>query len=173
MQADLGTLLLRKKTAVAVTDNNAKKHPGKVQNTQYNKGKAANLKIGVRDEVGNLGTASPKQGTSGNAGQAIFDNKAPEVQRLFPNTDDLSDNKIGGGTQHPVFRITEAVDSLLVRYEGSDGILEVAGTAAHKDKGEQNIRISFLGDNAASARCDVYDLQVYVQRQGWLCSHTQ
>ncbi len=156
LQADLGALTHRKGNATL----KATQHPGVLK--KYNKGAAANLKIGVRDEVGNLGTVSPKKGTSGNAGQAIFDNLAPTVSRLFPNTDDLSDNKIGGGTQHPVFRISEAADSILVRYEGSDGILEVAGTAAQKSTVGQNIRISFLGDEMLQ-QDDVYDLQVYVR----------
>ena len=165
VQENLGELLLRKKTAVAVTGNNARKHPGLVQNTQYNKGKAANLKIGVRDRVGNLGTASPKEGTSGNAGTAIFDNKAPEVERLFPNTDDLPDDlKIGGAgqTHFPVFRITEVADSILVRYEGSDGVIEVPGTADQKDDVNENIRISFIDPNDLK-QDDVYDMQVYVR----------
>ena len=165
LQVDLGELLLRKKNPVPVKGANAKKHPGKVENTKYNKGAAANLKIGVRDKVGNLATASPKKGKSGNAGTAIFDNKAPEVQRLFPNNDDLKvgGNKIGGPeqTQNPVFRITEAVDSMLVRYEGDD-ILDVAGTAAQRSTVDQNIRIPFLGDNALQEG-QVYSLEVYVK----------
>ena len=166
VQVDLGMLKQRKGTKdgdeviIATDDAN---HVGNKK--VYNAGKAANLKIGVRDRVGNLATASPKKGDSGNAGTAIFDNKAPEVQRLFPNNDDLKDsgNKIGGPeqTQNPVFRITEAVDSMLVRYEGDD-ILDIAGSAAQRSTVDQNIRFSFLGDNALQEG-QVYSLEVYVK----------
>ena len=139
------------------------KHPGVL--AAYKAGKSVNLKIVVKDEVGNLGTASPEEGTSGNAGTAIFDNKEPEVSRLFPNTTDLKDKKVGGpeDTQNPIFRISEAADSILARYDGSEeGFLDVAGLAADKSNVGKNIELLFDGDNVLQED-DVYDLQVYVE----------
>ena len=94
------------------------------------------------------------------------------LSRLFPNTADLEpyDLKIGGpeGTQHPVFRLNEAVDSILARYEGGGDILEVAGTDAQNSTVNNNIRIRFMGDNALQDG-EVYDLQVYVRDLAGQC----
>ncbi len=116
------------------------------------------LQVVVKDLVGNKGTGTPD-------GQAIFDSKAPGVMDLFPNNDALADydNKIGGPeqTQHPIFSITEKADSILVRFEG-DRRLSVAGTVAQLSQVNENIRISFLGDDAL-VDGESYDLQVYVR----------
>ena len=88
------------------------------------------------------------------------------ISKLFPNNADLEDydNKIGGpeNTQNPVFRLNEAVDSILVRYEGGGNILEVAGTDAQNATVNKNIRVSFMGDQALQDG-EIYDLQVYVR----------
>ncbi len=116
------------------------------------------LQVVAKDLVGNKGTGTPD-------GQAIFDSKAPGIIDLFPNNDALADydNKIGGSeqTQHPVFQINEKADSILVRFEG-DRRLSVAGTAAQLSMVNENIRVSFIGDNAL-VDGETYDLQVYVR----------
>ncbi len=127
----------------------------------YNKGtKTAKLTVAAYDESGNLGKATP------DGGDPIFDNLPAKLTKLFPNTDDLEpyDNKIGGpeGTQHPVFRLNEAVDSILARYEGGGNILEVAGTDAQNKIVDNNIRVRFMGDNELQDG-EIYDLQVYVR----------
>ena len=84
-------------------------------------------------------------------GKQFFDPNAPVVNDLFPNNDALADydNKIGGPeqTQHPIFSINEKADSILVRFEG-DRRLSVAGTVAQLSLVNENIRVSFLGDDA-------------------------
>ena len=116
------------------------------------------LQVVVKDLVGNKGTGTPD-------GQAIFDSKAPGVMDLFPNNDALADydNKIGGPeqTQNPVFSINEEADSILVRFEG-DRRLSVAGTVAQLSLVNENIRISFIDDDAL-VDGESYDLQVYVR----------
>ena len=106
------------------------------------------------------------KGTRPSGGDPIFDNKAAVISKLFPNNVDLAayDQKIGGpeGTQHPVFRLNEAVDSINVRYEGGGTILDVVGSDANNSTVNNNIRIKFLGDNALQ-QGEIYDLQVYVR----------
>ena len=127
----------------------------------YNKGtNTAKVTVAVTDMSGNVGKASP------DGGDPIFDNKAAVISKLFPNNDDLEDygDKIGGAenTQNPVFRLNEKVDSILVRYEGGGNILDVVGTDAQNATVNQNIRVSFMGDNALSDG-EIYDLEVYVR----------
>ena len=116
------------------------------------------LKVVVQDLAKNKGTGTPD-------GQAIFDSKAPGVIDLFPNNDALADydNKIGGPeqTQNPIFSINEEADSILVRFEGSTP-RSVAGTPDQLSMVNENIRISFIGDDAL-ADGESYDLQVYVR----------
>ena len=88
------------------------------------------------------------------------------IDKLFPNNTDLEDydDKIGGaeGTQNPVFRINEKVDSILVRYQGGETILDVVGTDAQNSTVNKNIRVRFMGDDALTDG-EIYDLQVYVR----------
>ena len=133
----------------------------------YNAGKAVTLKIVAMDNSGNSGSATPVAGTSGAAGTAIYDNLAPKITNLFPNNADLgktaAGQKIGGDSQHPVFRINEVTDSILVRYQADDGTkLDIAGTIAQEATKNQNIRVKFLGDNALVPD-EVYNLQVYAR----------
>lgn len=145
-----------------VRTDNGKNDTGKASaDNAYNKGtKTAKLTVAVTDLSGNVGRATPS------GGDPIFDNKAAAISKLFPNTADLEpyDNKIGGpeGTQHPVFRLNEAVDSILVRYEGGGGSLDVVGTDAQNATVNNNIRVSFMGDDALQDG-EIYDLQVYVR----------
>ena len=145
-----------------VRTDNGKNDTGRTSgDSAYNKGtKTAKVTVAVTDQSGNVGKATPS------GGDPIFDNKAAALTKLFPNTTDLEpyDNKIGGpeGTQHPVFRLNEAVDSILVRYEGGGGVLDVAGTDAQEKVVGNNIRVQFLGDNALQDD-EIYDLQVYVR----------
>ena len=85
---------------------------------------------------------------------------------MFPNNADLEDygDKIGGpeNTQNPVFRLNEKVDSILVRYVGNGGRLDMVGTSAQNATVNKNIRVSFMGDKALTDG-EVYDLQVYVR----------
>ena len=88
------------------------------------------------------------------------------IVNFSPSADALENNKIGGpeGTQHPVFRVNETVDSILVRYEGGDGVLDVGigGADATSNAVNKNIRVKFLGDNALQEG-ETYNLQVYVR----------
>lgn len=143
------------------TDNGKEDRGAASADAAYNKGtKTAKLTVAAIDMSGNTGKATP------DGGDPIFDNKAAALTKLFPNTDDLEPygKKIGGpeGTQHPVFRLNEAVDSILVRYEGDGGILDVAGTDAQESVVGQNIRVKFLGDQALQDG-EIYDLEVYVR----------
>ncbi|MDE2798726.1 MAG: T9SS type A sorting domain-containing protein [Gemmatimonadota bacterium] len=127
----------------------------------YNKGtKTAKVTVAATDMSGNTAKATP------DGGDPIFDNLPAKLTKLFPNTTDLEpyDLKIGGseGTQNPVFRLNEAVDSILARYEGGGDILEVVGTDAQNSTVDNNIRIKFMGDNALRDG-ELYDLQVYVR----------
>ncbi len=123
-------------------------------------GAAVKLKVVAFDMAGNKGEGTP------DGGDAIFDAKAPVVKLGFPTNAALTelDNKIGGAeqTQHPVFSINEATDSILVRYEGGGTILSVAGTAADEAKVNKNIQVKFLGDNAL-VQGESYSLQVYAR----------
>ena len=147
---------------VYVRTDNGKNDGGRASgDSAYNKGtKTAKVTVAVTDMSGNTGKASP------DGGDPIFDNKAAVISKLFPNTTDLEpyDQKIGGpeGTQHPVFRLNEAVDSILVRYEGGGDLLEVAGTDAQESVVGNNIRVKFLGDNGLQDG-EIYDLEVYVR----------
>ena len=122
----------------------------------------ADLTVVAFDKADNKGSATP------DGGQPFFDSKDPEINenKFFPRADALENNKIGGpeGTQNPVFRVDELVDSILVRYEGGDGVLDVGlgGTAATSKAKNQSIRIKFLGDQALHEG-ETYDLQVYVR----------
>ena len=132
------------------------------QEAAHNKGKAVKLMVVARDQSGNSGSASPVAGTSGAAGTAIYDNKAPVIQRLFPNNTDLAKTKagqkIGGGSEDPVFRVNEAVDSILVRYQADDGTkIDQARTSAPVG---QNIRFEFTDMLVPD---EVYNLQVYAR----------
>ena len=121
-------------------------------------GSEVDLKVVIKDGAGNAGTGTPD-------GQAVFDTKAPTISKLFPNTDALPDNKIGGPeqTQNPVFRVDEVTDSILVRYESAGGdLLSVIGTAGDLLKVGENIRIPFLDDNALAGG-ETYNLQVYAR----------
>ena len=154
--------LAANKHRVYVRTDNGKNDGGRASaDNAYNKGtKTAKLTVVVTDNSGNIGKATPS------GGDPIFDNKAAAISKLFPNTADLEpyDNKIGGpeGTQHPVFRLNEAVDSILVRYEGGGGSLDVVGTDAQNATVNNNIRVSFMGDDALQDG-EIYDLQVYVR----------
>ncbi len=123
-------------------------------------GAAVKLKVVAFDLAGNKGEGTP------DGGDAIFDAKGPVVTLGFPTNAALTelDNKIGGPeqTQHPVFSINEATDSILVRYEGGGTILSVAGTAADEAKVNKNIQVKFLGDNAL-VQGESYSLQVYAR----------
>ena len=127
----------------------------------YNKGtKTAKLTVVASDVSGNVGKGTPK------GGDPIFDNKVPAISKLFPNNADLEayGDKIGGpeNTQNPVFRLNEKVDSILVRYVGNGGNLDVVGTSAQNNTVNNNIRVSFTGDDALTDG-EIYDLQVYVR----------
>ncbi len=154
--------LAANKHRVYVRTDNGKNDGGRASaDNAYNKGtKTAKLTVVVTDNSGNIGKATPS------GGDPIFDNKAAAISKLFPNTADLEpyDNKIGGpeGTQHPVFRLNEAVDSILVRYEGGGGSLDVVGTDAQNATVNNNIRVRFMGDDALQDG-EIYDLQVYVR----------
>ena len=145
-----------------VRTDNGKNDTGRTSgDSAYNKGtKTAKLTVAVTDLSGNIGKATP------DGGDPIFDNLAAKLTKLFPNTTDLEPYglKIGGpeGTQNPVFRLNEKVDSILVRYEGGGGILEVAGTDAQNNTVNKNIRVQFMGDDALQ-QDEIYDLQVYVR----------
>ncbi len=125
-------------------------------------GLKADVTVVMFDRAGNKGSASP------DGGQPHFDSKNPTVNeaKFFPRADALENNKIGGpeGTQHPVFRVDEKVDSILVRYEGGDGVLDVGigGANATSKAPKQNIRVKFLGDQALQEG-ETYNLQVYVR----------
>ncbi len=123
-------------------------------------GAAVKLQVVSMDLAGNKGTGTP------DGGDAIFDAKAPVITIGFPTAKALEelDGKIGGAeqTQHPVFSINEATDSILVRYEGSGAVLSVAGTAADEAMVNKNIQVMFLGDNALR-QGESYNLQVYAR----------
>ena len=125
-------------------------------------GGAVKLKVVAFDLAGNKTDGTP------DGGDAIFDAKLPTVKIGFPINAALTelDNKIGGAeqTQHPVFSIDEATDSILVRYEGGGAIKSVAGTDADEaeDKVNKNIQVKFLGDNAL-AQGESYNLQIYAR----------
>ena len=143
------------------TDNGKPDNGKASDDTAYNKGtKTAKLTVAAYDMSGNQGKGTP------DGGDPIFDNKGAVISKLFPNGADLEDydDKIGGpeGTQHPVFRLNEAVDSINVRYEGGGTILSVVGSDADNNTVGNNIRIKFLGDNALQDG-EIYDLQVYVR----------
>lgn len=154
---DLSTLT--KNPKMSNGKNNAKApHQEKV----HNKGKAVKLMVVARDLSGNSGSASPVAGTSGAAGTAIYDNLAPVIQRLFPNNADLAKTKagqkIGGGSEDPVFRVNEAVDSILVRYQADDGTkIDLGRNSAPVG---QNIRFEFTDKLVQD---EVYSLQVYAR----------
>ena len=145
-----------------VRTDNGKNDGGRAsKDSAYNKGtKTAKVTVAATDMSGNTAKATP------DGGDPIFDNLAAKLTKLFPNTTDLEpyDLKIGGpeGTQNPVFRLNEAVDSILARYEGGGDILEVVGTDAQNSTVNNNIRIKFMGDNALRDG-ELYDLQVYVR----------
>lgn len=119
-------------------------------------GKEVDVKVVTKDLAGNKGIASFR---------AIFDGKAPKVSELFPSNSALADydNKIGDGTQHPIFRINEMADSILVRYDGDSGTHSVAGTAAQLKVVNQNINVMFEGKDDSLRQGSVYQLQVYVR----------
>ena len=119
-------------------------------------GKEVDVTIVTKDRAGNKGMTSFK---------AIFDGTPPVINDLFPNNDALKDygNKIGDGTQHPIFSINEATDSILVRYAGDSGDHDVAGTAAQKKMVNKNIKVMFTGKNDSLRQDSVYDLQVYAR----------
>ena len=119
-------------------------------------GKEVDVTIVTKDRAGNKGMTSFK---------AIFDGTPPKVENLFPNNDALKDygNKIGDGTQHPIFSINEATDSILVRYAGDSGDHDVPGTAAQKKMVNKNIKVMFTGKNDSLRQDSVYDLQVYAK----------
>ncbi len=125
-------------------------------------GANADLTVVMFDMAGNKGSATP------DGGQPYFDSKPPVINenKFFPRTDALENNKVGGpeGTQNPRFRVNELVDSILVRYDGPDGILEVGlgGTDATSNLKNENITIKFLGEDALREG-ETYDLQVYVR----------
>ena len=124
-------------------------------------GGEVDLVVVAIDSAGNEGPGTPS------GGNAVFDAKAPKIDRLFPNTAALGENqKVGGaeGTQNPVFRINEAADSISVRYSGGGSYLEVTRGGSHADlsKVNENIKIAFTGDNALEEG-ETYDLQVYVR----------
>lgn len=123
-------------------------------------GAAVKLQVVAMDLAGNKGTGTP------NGGDAIFDAKAPKITIGFPTSKALEelDGKIGGAeqTQHPVFSINEATDSILVSYEGGGAVLSVAGTVADEAKVNKNIRVKFLGNNALQ-QGETYNLQVYAR----------
>ena len=120
------------------------------------------LTVVAFDLAGNSGSASP------DGGQPTFDGKDPGIDpnKFFPRADVLENNKVGGpeGTQNPRFRVNELVDSILVRYDGGDGVLEVGlgGTAATSNPKNQTITIKFLAEDALR-QDETYDLQVYVR----------
>ena len=123
-------------------------------------GAAVKLQVVSIDLAGNKGTGTP------DGGDAIFDAKDPNITLGFPTNEALKelDNKIGGAeqTQHPVFSIDEATDSIMVRYEGGGGILSVVGTDADEAKVNANIQVKFLGDNALT-QGESYSLQIYAR----------
>ena len=154
---------LSKLTKNAKSSNKKNNAKAPHQEAVFNKGKAAVLQIVAMDSSGNSSVpASPVAGTSGAAGTAIYDNKAPQIQRLFPNNADLgktkAGQKIGGGSEDPVFRVNEAVDSILVRYQADDGTkLDIARTSAPVG---QNLRFEFTDKLQQN---EVYNLQVYAR----------
>ena len=123
-------------------------------------GGAVKLKVVAYDLAGNKTDGTP------DGGDAIFDAKLPTVKIGFPINAALTelDNKIGGAeqTQHPVFSINEATDSILVRYEGGGAIKSVPGTDADEAKVNKNIQVKFLGDDAL-AQGESYNLQIYAR----------
>ena len=88
---DVDLSKLTKNPKMSNKNNNAK---APHQETAHNKGKSVVLQIVAMDPSGNSSVpASPVAGTSGAAGTAIYDNKAPVIQRLFPNNTDLARQK--------------------------------------------------------------------------------
>ena len=136
-----------KRTTAPKNTNNAVKDAGQG-------GKEVDVKVVVKDPAGNKGVGSVK---------AIFDGTPPTAKDLFPNNEALADydNKIGDGTQHPIFQVTEKLDSLQVRYEG-DSQISVVGTAAQLSMVNENIKVTFTGKDSLR-QGEVYDLQVYMK----------
>ena len=143
-----------------MTDADPPKENKRPEEDSAQGGAAVKLQVVSFDLAGNKGTGTP------DGGDAIFDAKDPNVTIGFPTNAALTelDNKIGGAeqTQHPVFSIDEATDSILVRYEGGGAVLSVAGTAADEGKVDKNIQVKFLGDNALT-QSESYSLQVYAR----------
>ena len=124
-------------------------------------GGKVDLTVAAFDLSGNKGEGAP------DGGQPTFDAKDPKIEKLFPSNAALEEdyaNKIGGSdqTQNPVFRMKEEADSILVRYEGGGGILEVAGTPGQLTTVNANVKFKFLGNQGLNDG-DIYDLQVYVR----------